>query len=327
MGDLHLRRALTLPFFSLFVLLMAREAVRAIDRLRGEPLEGWRRALLYGGLTLAPPVWQSVVGYGHIEQPIEIWLVLMAARWLDEQRSGIAGIALGGAILARSTALLYVVPLLFTGARRHGWSSTPRFIVITLAIALAGILVFFLADPADVVHSLVTYRSELVVGAGSIWATTHGSPLEPVAQHLDSLFIAASVIALNVWLYARQEVARPEQIYAGLALTAAAYALLAKTVWPYYFLELYVPVLVWCIGRRARAGWFARVIPPAAVVGLGLLAEAGAGSAHESVVRAEGAAMFVLLGAGMAWMCAQVTREPPPADPVVSTAEAAKIVV
>jgi hypothetical protein len=37
--------------------------------------------------------------------------------------------------------------------------------------------------------------------------------------------------------------------------------------------------------------------------------------------------MFVLLGAGMAWMCAQLTREPPPADPVVSTAEAAKIVV
>ncbi len=61
------RRGIALGVFCLFILLMAREAVAAIDRLRGKPLIPSVRLLVYAVLTLSPLAWQSVAGYGHIE--------------------------------------------------------------------------------------------------------------------------------------------------------------------------------------------------------------------------------------------------------------------
>ena len=56
MDSLHLRRAITFAFFSLFILLMAREGVAAIDRLRGKRVEGMARLLAYAALAAGPPV-------------------------------------------------------------------------------------------------------------------------------------------------------------------------------------------------------------------------------------------------------------------------------
>src|SRR5262245_9851465 len=73
------RRAIAMGVFCLFILLMAREAVRAIERLRGDRLGPSMRRLAYAVLALNTLAWQSVAGYGHIEQPIEIWMLLLAA--------------------------------------------------------------------------------------------------------------------------------------------------------------------------------------------------------------------------------------------------------
>ncbi|MEA2645476.1 MAG: hypothetical protein QOE92_559, partial [Chloroflexota bacterium] len=118
MATLPLRRAVILALFSVAVLLMAREGVRAIDRHRDEPLAGGRRLLAYGALAAGPPVWQAVVGYGHVEQPLEAWLVLLAARWVVAERPARAGVSLGLGVLARSTAALFALPLALAAWRR-----------------------------------------------------------------------------------------------------------------------------------------------------------------------------------------------------------------
>ena len=80
-------------------------------------------------------------------------------------------------------------------------------------------------------------------------------------------------------------------------------ALLAKTVWPYYFMEAYVFGTVWAIGRwRAGDGLFALMLAPVAISALGLLAEIGSTPGlRPGPVAVEGVAMFILLGAWMLW--------------------------
>ena len=300
MDVLHLRRAVALGAFSLFILLMAREGVGAIERLQGRRLPTWPRLLVYGALTVAPPLWQSIAGYGHVEQPIEIWLVLVAVRWLDEDRPVRAGVALGLSVLARTISGLFWIPLALSAwkrDRRHALGLT-----VTMGVTvLLGILPFYLADPVDVMHSLVGYRGSLLVGAGSIWSLARGTSVESLAQHADLAFVAVLAVGLNLWLASRPGGLSGRRLYAGLALAAACFALLAKTVWPYYFLEIYVFTTIWAAGQTAMATRKLRILlPPLAVVALGLLAEGGVTPGLSgAAVRVEGVAMFVLLGAAM----------------------------
>jgi hypothetical protein len=303
MGMLQLRRAVALGAFSVFILLMAREGVSAIERLRGRPLSTWPRLLVYGGLTVAPPLWQSLAGYGHIEQPIEMWLVLVAARLLGEDRPVRAGGAFGLAVLARTASALFCVPLALAAwrrERRHALSLAGA----TIATVLVGVLPFYLADPIDVVHSLLGYRGGLAVGAGSIWSLARGTTFEGLAQHADLAFVATVAVGLNLWLAARPGGLSGRTLYAGLALAAASFALLAKTVWPYYFLEVYVFTTIWATSQTGPAARRLKLLlPPIVVAGLGLLAEGGVTPGiSATLVRTEGAAMFVLLGAAMLWI-------------------------
>src|SRR5437762_3574014 len=57
LDDERLRRMLVLGAFSIFSVLMAREAVAAIDRLRGTSLAGVSRLLAYGVFAAAPTLW------------------------------------------------------------------------------------------------------------------------------------------------------------------------------------------------------------------------------------------------------------------------------
>jgi hypothetical protein len=183
-----------------------------------------------------------------------------------------------------------------------------RLAVLALLSAVttaAGLLPFLLADQADVVRSLVTYRAALPVGAGSIWSWSRGTPLEAIGQSWDSLFVVALAVALNLWLALwRRDQAGPERLYAALALTSASFCLLAKTVWPYYLVEVYVFTAVWTFTHRAPLqGRLWRVIPLLAPTALALLAEGGA-TVNMSVglVRLEGLTMFLLLAASMLWL-------------------------
>jgi hypothetical protein len=291
----HVGRALTLALFSPFILLVAREAMRAVDTHRASPLGGLPRLLAYASLTLAPVVFQGGAGYGHVEQPLETWLVLLAARWVLEQRPGRAGAAVGLAGLARSPALLFILPLALA-ARRTGWRNLGLLLVGAVAAAGAGILPFLLSDPGDVVHSLVTYRGSLLVGVGSIWTLTRGTPLEPLAQHADAAFIVAAVIISTSLLAARRDGLAGARLYAALALAATSFALLAKTVWPYYMVEVYLLAMTWALCGATRASPGVRAALAGVILAVAGMAEVGATpGVPVGIDRIEGAASFMLL--------------------------------
>src|SRR5262249_20749416 len=105
------RRALAAAVFSVFSLLLGREALLAVDRLLGFPPRGIWRLLAYAVFIFSPELWHTVLGYGHIEHPIMMWLVLAGIRALVERHAGRGGALLGLALLARSTTLLYLLPL------------------------------------------------------------------------------------------------------------------------------------------------------------------------------------------------------------------------
>jgi hypothetical protein len=310
LDDVTLRRAIALAVFSVFVLLMAREAVRAIERLRGDRLHPSVRLLVYAVLALSPLAWQSVAGYGHIEQPVEIWLLLVAVRWIQEGHPVRAGIAFGAGIMTRSSAVLMSVPLGLATLRR-GPRSVIAFFAAAVAAAIGILAPFLLADPSDVIHSLFTYRGNLEVGAGSVWSLLRGSSLEAVVQHWDTAAIAAVVVATNLWL-ARRPGLDEGRLFAAMTVTSGSFALLAKTVWPYYFFELLVFGTVWALGTWRREDGVVRlVLLPVAVSIYGLIAEVGSEvNLPLEPVRIEGAAMFVMLGLTLAWLEWFATRPP-----------------
>lgn len=304
------RRAVAFAIFSLFILAMAREGVAAIDRLRGRPLDAKPRLLAYGALALGGPIWQSMVGYGHIEQAMEMWLALLAIRFLNRGWAVRAGIAAGLMALARSAAGLLWLPLAVSAWRQHP-TRAASLLSTAAATGAAGLLPFLIADPADVKHSLFTYRGSLPVGPGSIWFIMRGTPLETIGQHFDIVFAATLALVLNLWLASRPGGFTEQRLFAGMALTASCLALLAKTVWPYYLMETYVFATVWAIGRwRAGDGFFALLMAPAAITVLGALAEYGSTPAlPPTPVAVEGVAMFILLGALMLWIARQAGRQ------------------
>jgi hypothetical protein len=308
------RRALALALFSIFLLLMGREAIRAVERIRGQPVVSHARLLAYGAFSLAPPLWESVAGYGHIEQPVELWLLLVAVRWLDERREINAGAAFALAVLSRSSAILLAVPLaIYSG--RGGLNGLVRLGGATAAAGVAVLAPFLLADPADVIHSLFTYRRDLMVGAGSVWSLTHGTSLEAVAQHWDMIPIVAGVLAANAWLATRPGGLTQARLFAAMALTSTSFALLAKTVWPYYFAEVCLFGTIWSFGRwKVTERPIRLALLPIAVTTFGLIAELGTEDGlAPNLVSLEGGAMFVMVTLTALWV-AWLAAEPRPRE-------------
>ena len=297
------RRAAALLVFSVFLLLMTREAVAAIERVRGRPLAAYPRLFACAVIALGPQAWQSVAGYGHIEQPIEIWMLLLAARLLDRDRAGRAGIAFALAVLSRSSAGLLALPLGLAAWQKHPTAAL-RLLIAGGITGVAGLLPFLLADPSDVIHSLFTYRGGLVVGAGSIWSLSYGSGLEAVVQHWDIAAVVACGLAANLWLAARPGGLDRSRLFAAMTLSSASFAMLAKTVWPYYLFEVFVFGTVWAFGRWKPADGIVRLVfVPLAISVFGMVAEVGPEQGLATrLVQLEGAGMFVMLGLTAGWI-------------------------
>ena len=260
--DPRLFRMLVLAVFSIFSLLMAREAVVAIDRLRGMSLAGLSRALAYGVFVASPTLLNGVLGYGHVEQPMTLWLVLLALRLIASGRSTGAGITFGLAILTRSLAALPMIPLGLLLLARGRWRAVILLGTSAAVVVTLGLFPFVLADPKDTIYSLLTHRGSLPVGGGSAWQLLVGTPYEWLPQRADVLFVLGLAVLLSLIVI----VARPDlepssrDFYGLLALTGLALPLLAKSVWPYYFLDAYVFGAVWWLGQAGALAWGRRLI-------------------------------------------------------------------
>ncbi|HET9889277.1 MAG TPA: hypothetical protein VFQ42_02140, partial [Mycobacterium sp.] len=254
LNDERSLRAIVMAAFSIFSLLMAREAVMAIDRLRGTPLRGWPRLLTYGVFAASPTLWQGVLGYGHIDVPITIWLVLYGVRSLASNRPVKAGFSFGVALLTRSIAALQMIPLGIVLLARRRWRAVSWLGGIAALTVFIGLLPFVLADRSNVVYSLLTNRANVPMVRGSLWQLARGTPYEWIAQRDDLLFIVAAAIVLSVIVIrARPDLtAGSRDIYGLLALSALTLPLLTKSVWPYYYVDPYVLGAIWWLGQP---GW------------------------------------------------------------------------
>jgi hypothetical protein len=196
-------RLLVAVAFAVFPLLLSYEAVRSLDILLKRPLRGIRRLLAYGVFALSPELWHSVLGYGHIEHPLMLFLVVASVRSLLLHRTNRAGVLLGLALLTRSSAILYLVPLTLLLMAERKWCAALRFggcALLTLAI---GLFPFALADRGDLIYSLVTFHGLLPIGGGAVWGVFENTSLSSIGDHYDSFFVVGSCLLLSLVLLLR----------------------------------------------------------------------------------------------------------------------------
>jgi hypothetical protein len=258
--DTALRDAVAVAVFSVFSLLLAREAVLAIEAGRGR----LRYPLLVAGLLLiAPPLWIGIVLYGHLDLAVELWLSMLAVRLLGRGRTVVAGLCLGLAVLSRTTVVLTVIPLVLLPLSEHRVRAAMTVAGVSGATVLAGWAPFVIADAPDVVHSLFTYRAGIPPLGGSLWLFLRGMPGVGTLQSRDVVIMGTGALvltALAVWR--RPGSAAGPRVYALLGMSAACLPLLAKTVWPYYPVDAYVFVTVWWLATPGRILSWRTAAPP-----------------------------------------------------------------
>jgi hypothetical protein len=259
-GSLAGRAALTGAIVSLFVLLLAYQAVQLIGAARG----GVRRPLRVAAtILLAPALWIGILDYGHVEQPVEMCLLLLAISWSLRNRRALTGIALGAAILTRTIAGFCAIPLILAplaSRRIRPMAITAVAMIITVCIGLAP---FILADGSTVLRALVTNRGGLDIGSGSFWILARHASWAGLVREFD-VYIGAAVAAALVAITLRRKpaLATTHVGLTGLLTVASCFLpLFAKSVFPYYLVEPYVFSAIWWLARPGTAFNWRALIP------------------------------------------------------------------
>ncbi|HEY7982606.1 MAG TPA: hypothetical protein VID73_00475 [Ktedonobacterales bacterium] len=323
---LSLRRMLVMAAFSVFTLLLAWEAVAAIDRLRGRPLAGVARLFAYAVFTVTPDLWHGFWLYGHIEQPLTLWLLLLGLRLLAEGRVSWAGVALGLTVLGRSSSVVYLIAVLAVLLARRRWLATLVCLLAAAATVGLGLLPFLLGDRGGTTFSLFTFRGALGVSGGSLLGLTIGTPLEAFAQSHDSTLVVAgaAVVAGTLALARRDLTPAARNLYPLVALAALCFPLFIKTVWPYYFADVFVLLAVWWLGTRESwesvRHWLGALVPVFATV-CSMFAEYGAGLYNTEFqdptdIKRESLVMALLLLVFLIGVAARLLLGPPEPEPV-----------
>jgi hypothetical protein len=296
------RDALTVGAFAVFSLLLAHEAVLAVEAGRGAPS---RRLPVAAVILLAPPLWVALVGFGHIELPLELWLILLGVRLLGRGATVWAGVCLGLAVMTRSVAAVCLIPLVLALLVDRRWARAAALVAAVAVTAAVVIAPFWLADRSDVTYSLLTYRGTLPTVGGSLWVAFAGAPWAGFIQHADALLFAVAALVLSFAVLAarRNRGWTPPRVYGLLAVAAACVPMLAKTSWPYYLLDPYVFAAIWWLGRPARAlSW--RVSAPLLLAAGGIVLAAVEPTLP--LASGPGAVDGILASAGMALVIALV---------------------
>lgn len=307
-GSLTGRAALSGAVVSLFVLLLAYQSVRFVAAARGGAR--WPLAIA-ATVLLAPSLWIAILDYGHVEQPVEVCLVVFAVTCSLRRQNVLSGIALGAAILTRTIAGFCVIPLfLFAVARRRGGAAT-TIAVATLLTIVVGLAPFLLADARDVAHSLLTYRTGLPIGGGSFWVVARNASWAGIVRAGDVYLGAAVAIALvAIMVWRRRSVGTTHAGLIGLVTVASCcFPLVAKSVFPYYFFEPSLFATLWWLARPGTAvNW--RVSVPLIlnidvfIVMAAMTSPFTAAGADESIIAS------LLVGTAIVLVTADLLREP-----------------
>lgn len=259
-GSLAGRAALTGAVVSLFVLLLAYQAVRLTAAARG----GVRRPLgVAATVLLAPALWISILDYGHVEQPVEMCLLLLAILWSLGNRHALTGIALGASVLTRTIAGFCAIPLVLAPLATRRIRPAAITVVATVVIVCAGVVPLILADGSTVLRALVTNRSGLPIGGGSLWAAARHASWAGFVREFDVYIGAAVATALVVITLGRKPALATTHVGLTGLLTVASCCvpLFAKSVFPYYLTEPYVFATLWWLARPGSALNWRALIP------------------------------------------------------------------
>lgn len=261
--SMALTRLAVVAIYGVFSLLLAREAVRVIDRHAPAPLRGPRRLLVYEVFLISLQLWQSMLYYGHVEQPLMLWLALVGVRLVGEGKPGRAGVWLGLALLTRTTALTVIIPVALLLVVRADWRGLRRLGGALAAMVAGGLAPFALADGRDLLYSLVTFHNSQQSLGGNLWTLVGGTPLTALPQHVDGVFVLLVTLATAlIVLRARPDLrADSRDFYALLTLCSLCHPAFINILWPYYFLESFTFCAIWWlagIGALGRAGERAR---------------------------------------------------------------------
>ena len=322
--SMRLRDALTVGVFAVFSLLMAREAVLAIEAGRGVGRgRDSRRLLISAVFLLAPPLWVALVGFGHIEEPLELWLILLGVRLLGRGRTVWAGVCLGLAVMTKSVSAVCLIPLLVALLFDRRVRSAAALAGTAALTAAAVIGPFLLANRSGVVYSLVTYRGELPIVGGSLWVAFLGSAWDGFVRHSDAVLFAGAALVLSVAALAWRPLSgwATPRVYALLAVAAACVPMLAKTSWPYYLLDPYVFAAIWWLGRPGRVLHWRLAVPLLlaggdivfAAIEPTLPLPAGTG-AVVGIAASAGTAVVIALLVGLSWGAPSDRSAPPAPD-------------
>jgi uncharacterized membrane protein len=221
-------------------------------------------------------------------------------RILAKGRPAAAGVSFGLAILTRSLAALPLIPVGLLLLVRGQWRAVAWLVGAAALTVAIGAAPFLLADPTDTVYSLLTHRGAIPLSGGSFWLLVVGTPYQWVPQRADILVILGLAALASVLVIRSRhdlELTSPD-LYGLLALTALTLPLLAKNVWPYYFLDAYVFGSVWWLGQASPSTLGRRVIgaaiPLVAVAGT-FLTEYEMEATDGRIRLPEGLAMGVIL--------------------------------
>lgn len=239
--------------FLIFVPLLGHLVVRALGRLY-PAMPDTQRFLAYVLIVLSPLTWQAFSPWYHLEQPLMLCFLVGALIALQSRRAALAGLLAGLALLTRTTALMPVLALGVLLLAERDWRTLVRFGGIAALVVVAGFAPFFVFDSKDATYSFLTWRGTAPIGGNSIWAlfaapdnaTGLRHTLDAAARRLDQPAAILCVLAVSALAALRLRVsASSREAWAVLALAALAVPMLSKTVWPYYYLEPFVLLLVW----------------------------------------------------------------------------------
>ncbi|HET9110792.1 MAG TPA: glycosyltransferase 87 family protein [Ktedonobacterales bacterium] len=242
----------SLPFIALVPLMgyLSLRVMRALYPSAPETL----RLLLYAFVTLSPLTWQTYSIWYHVEQPLMLCLLLGAVLALQAKREGLAGLLAGLAFLSRTTALIPLVALGVLLLMTRAWRPLLKFGGVSAAVAALGFAPFVAFDLADVKYTFLSWRGGAPIGSDSIWTifayTGTSSHLRELinagVKRLD-MYVVMLVVIVAVALAVRRLRLTIEMrdMWALLAIAMLATPMLSKQVWPYYYLEPMVFIVVW----------------------------------------------------------------------------------
>jgi hypothetical protein len=259
-GSLTGRAALAGGVASLIVLLLAYQVVHFVEAARGDTR--WPLAVA-ATVLLAPALWIAVLDYGHVEQPVELCLVLFGITCAFRKENVLSGIALGAAILARTIAGFCVIPLVLAALTRREPRAAATIAVTALATIAVGLTPFVLADAQATVHALITYRAGLPISGGSFWIVARDASWAGLLGSSDVYLGAAVAVALVAGtLWRRPSISTTRAGMIGLVTVASCCVpLFAKSVFPYYLFEPYVFAVLWWLARPGTALNWRLVVP------------------------------------------------------------------